>query len=292
MRDRAIVTACLVAFAALCSYCLTVHLPRLEARAAARAAASILPELQARWSDHGRGGLRLTGLVGNGDVRLALGERLQQRVEGGYVANDVIVGTRAVDAAWEAAAVDVVDAARRVLPHGFIGIDGQRVTVRGDVAGDEARRAVMVTLQGAAGDRFRFAEQFSLARPATLATLESELRRAAETHVIAFESSSAQLAPEGHDAVAALAAVLLRSTLPIEIGGHTDASGNAEANARLSLARAQAVRDALVALGIDEARLVPIGHGASRPVADNTTDEGRRLNRRIEFTVRSLRPTP
>lgn len=72
----------------------------------------------------------------------------------------------------------------------------------------------------------------------------------------------------------------------IVITGHTDASGNESWNRQLSLARAQSVADRLVHAGIDPHRLLVQGAGSSVPIADNTTAQGRSLNRRIEFDLR------
>jgi len=72
----------------------------------------------------------------------------------------------------------------------------------------------------------------------------------------------------------------------IAITGHTDSSGNEAWNRHLSLARAQAVADHIIANGIDSSRLVVDGLGSSQPVADNSTAQGRELNRRIEFELR------
>ena len=72
----------------------------------------------------------------------------------------------------------------------------------------------------------------------------------------------------------------------IAITGHADASGNESWNRQLSLARAQAVADWLVRGGIDPQRLLVQGAGSSVPIADNTTAQGRSLNRRIEFDLR------
>jgi OmpA-OmpF porin, OOP family len=71
----------------------------------------------------------------------------------------------------------------------------------------------------------------------------------------------------------------------IEISGHTDNVGAADYNKQLSLKRATAVYDYLVLKGIDKKRLTYKGFGAEQPVADNDTEEGRQLNRRIEFAV-------
>lgn len=72
----------------------------------------------------------------------------------------------------------------------------------------------------------------------------------------------------------------------VEIAGHTDAWGDDMANLHLSERRARAVRDFLVAHGVDGSKLMTRGYGGSRPIADNLTADGRYANRRIEFVVR------
>ena len=71
--------------------------------------------------------------------------------------------------------------------------------------------------------------------------------------------------------------------LRLSIDGHTDDTGGAAHNQRLSEARARSVVESLTAQGIDAARLEAKGHGQSRPVAGNDTDEGRAKNRRVEL---------
>ncbi|MFK7791728.1 MAG: OmpA family protein [Devosiaceae bacterium] len=71
----------------------------------------------------------------------------------------------------------------------------------------------------------------------------------------------------------------------VEIGGHTDSQGADESNQALSETRAEAVLGYVLDAGISPARVVAIGYGETDPIADNETDEGRALNRRIEFTV-------
>ena len=74
--------------------------------------------------------------------------------------------------------------------------------------------------------------------------------------------------------------------IKIEIHGHTDNVGNDKANLALSTDRAFTVRDILIAKGIDEKRLLAFkGFGASKPIADNSTPEGRKKNRRTEFVI-------
>lgn len=69
----------------------------------------------------------------------------------------------------------------------------------------------------------------------------------------------------------------------VRIIGHTDSTGSDEANERLSLQRAQAARDYLTARGVNARQVMVAGRGEREPVADNTSDAGRALNRRVEI---------
>jgi len=69
----------------------------------------------------------------------------------------------------------------------------------------------------------------------------------------------------------------------IAIGGHTDATGNEAANLKLSAARAKACFDYLVSKGIASSRLTHTGYGSSQPKESNSTEAGRKANRRVEF---------
>jgi OOP family OmpA-OmpF porin len=73
--------------------------------------------------------------------------------------------------------------------------------------------------------------------------------------------------------------------LKLEISGHTDNRGKADFNRDLSQKRAEAVRDYLVMKGIAADRLVAIGYGLDRPIADNKSESGRSKNRRTEFRI-------
>ena len=79
--------------------------------------------------------------------------------------------------------------------------------------------------------------------------------------------------------------------LDIEIQGHTDSSGTDKYNDDLSLKRANAVRSALVKLGIQEERMTTVGYGRRNPVtAENKLEENKALNRRVEFVIKDLIP--
>ena len=71
----------------------------------------------------------------------------------------------------------------------------------------------------------------------------------------------------------------------IRVEGHTDSQGSETYNKTLSFKRAQAVKRYLVSQGIAAQRIEVMGYGESQPVADNTTPEGRQLNRRVEVKL-------
>jgi len=107
---------------------------------------------------------------------------------------------------------------------------------------------------------------------------------------IIFDSGSADIRP-GYDAdVAKLADVMKKyPNAKVTVEGHTDSTGNPEKNMDLSRRRAGAVRDMLVEkYGIESSRVSVEGFGATRPVADNATPEGRQANRRIDIVFTGL----
>lgn len=80
-------------------------------------------------------------------------------------------------------------------------------------------------------------------------------------------------------------ALKARPDIKVEIAGHTDGIGTVAYNLRLSDRRAKSVKRYLVEKGIAGDRMSTVGYGKSRPIADNATDEGRALNRRVELKV-------
>jgi len=75
----------------------------------------------------------------------------------------------------------------------------------------------------------------------------------------------------------------------LTVAGHTDSIGSSESNQKLSQRRADAVKKYLVDAGVPSNRLVAIGYGEARPVADNKFATGRKQNRRVELSVEYLR---
>jgi outer membrane protein OmpA-like peptidoglycan-associated protein len=103
---------------------------------------------------------------------------------------------------------------------------------------------------------------------------------------VGFDAGKASLQPTAMAAIDRLAQLM--SVYPersVRIEGHTDSFGDDAANQQLSERRAIAVRDALLARGIAATRVEAVGHGETRPIADNGTADGRQKNRRIEIVM-------
>lgn len=103
---------------------------------------------------------------------------------------------------------------------------------------------------------------------------------------IFFETGKAELRPESFAELDRIVDLLqVNRTMEIAISGHTDNVGTATLNRELSDARAKAVMAYLVQKGIQQKRLKAKGYGDAKPIADNSTEEGRQANRRVEFTI-------
>lgn len=103
---------------------------------------------------------------------------------------------------------------------------------------------------------------------------------------LSFETGNWELTAESEPELRRLLAFLqLHPRLYVEIGGHTDNTGDTADKERLSLLRAVTVRSYLIDSGIDPNRLEVLAYGMEKPIASNDTEEGRMLNRRVELKV-------
>lgn len=114
-----------------------------------------------------------------------------------------------------------------------------------------------------------------------------QLRNAMKLNQIAFAAGETQILADSDGLLDRLVATIQRCPdAVVEVGGHTDSDGSPPKNLDLSRARAEAVVSYLASAGVLRERLTAAGYGETRPIASNSTPEGKVQNRRIEFIVR------
>jgi OOP family OmpA-OmpF porin len=107
---------------------------------------------------------------------------------------------------------------------------------------------------------------------------------------IRFGLGSAKIVPGSSPALDRVASILRQNPhITVEIGGHTDTTGPAKRNRKISLKRAEEVKAYLVSQGVPASRMTTRGYGEVHPIASNRYEQGRAKNRRIEFKI--LPPT-
>jgi len=103
---------------------------------------------------------------------------------------------------------------------------------------------------------------------------------------ITFATDSSDLSPAFFNVLNSVGKVLDEfDQTVVEVAGHTDSTGSDAYNQALSERRASSVATYLASQGVIQQRLITVGMGESRPIADNGTAEGRQLNRRVEITM-------
>ena len=103
---------------------------------------------------------------------------------------------------------------------------------------------------------------------------------------VTFDTDSAALRPQFFGVLNSVGKVLTEyDKTVVEVAGHTDSTGSDAHNMQLSQRRANTVGEYLYTQGIMDQRIISVGRGEHHPIADNSTAEGRQLNRRVEITL-------
>lgn len=236
------------------------------------------------------GALVLTGEIPSEDSRPVLTQAARRLFPGAKITDQMTVRAAPVEP-WTALAVRGLEQLAK-LRRGTAALSGKQVSLTG-LAGSEAvvsdvRAALARELpQGfTATDRIEVSRQIEIIAEAD--RCQELLRETAAVGIINFDRAKADLTSDSSDTLNQLAEIANACpAFRIEIEGHTDAEGTDERNQRLSDRRARAVVSYLSRVGVDARRLSAVGYGATRPIADNNTPEGRAKNRRIEFTVKT-----
>lgn len=100
-----------------------------------------------------------------------------------------------------------------------------------------------------------------------------------------FDLGKATIRSSSFESLNKVAVLLIEKNFSLKLAGHTDNTGAAELNMRLSKNRAEAIKTYLVSKGANASRIEAVGYGHTQPIVSNNTEEGRQKNRRVEFTL-------
>ena len=106
---------------------------------------------------------------------------------------------------------------------------------------------------------------------------------AVQVNNLFFPVNEYVLLPQSENELIRVADIIKARNIRVEISGHTDSTGDPNKNMVLSKQRAESVRSFLIKQGCNASLLIAKGYGATHPIADNDTDEGRQQNRRVEL---------
>ena len=182
---------------------------------------------------------------------------------------------------WINTVTKVINDDLKKVKQGNLTVNGTEIKLTGKLSNPEDLQTTQVKFQSLTPVNFRLNTQLSL-NQAEQQIIDTALKN----RIIEFESGSAILAASGMQILDEMAVALKRVRgKKVKILGHTDSSGDADKNIILSQQRADAVKTYLIHKNIPAESLSTEGLGSNKPVADNTTVEGRKKNRRIEFEV-------
>lgn len=222
------------------------------------------------------GGIELKGTVPTIAARDYLGV-----IAGTPPGNDLVVG-EGLPAGFTPNAQAGIRALAQ-MASGEFGLDGTDWVLSGRTETEAARAAALEQL-AALPEAEDWTTSVELLTP--IDRCSERVAVFAGRNAILFQSGSARLAGESNAAIDELVGYLqICPDSIVHIEGHTDADGADDLNLALSVARAEAVVDALIERGVAFQRLYAVGYGESLPVADNDTAAGKRANRRIAFTI-------
>ncbi|WP_151791803.1 OmpA family protein [Acinetobacter soli] len=212
-------------------------------------------------------------------------QAILQKMQAIYGADQVIdkIQVRPVNApnGWSDSVTQVISPDLKKVKQGKLTVRGTQVELTGKMTNPNDIQPTIQQYQNLVQPPYRFNSQLTV-NQAEQKIVDDALKN----RIIEFESGSAILTASGQQILDEMAAALKKvGGKKVKIIGHTDSSGDAGKNLVLSQERAGAVKNYLLTKGLSSDNLSTEGLGSSKPVADNTTAEGRRKNRRIEFEV-------
>lgn len=221
------------------------------------------------------------GVVPNDASKQAIITKMQSVYGADQVVDKIQVRPVSAPNDWSDSVTQVITSDLKKVKQGQLNVRGTQIELTGKMTDPNEITPTTSKFESLVQQPYRFSAQLTV-NQAEQKIIDDALKN----RIIEFESGSAILTAAGKTILDEMAIALNKvGTKKVKIIGHTDSSGDANKNTVLSQQRAAAVQNYLVSKSITADRLSTEGKGSSQPVADNTTADGRKKNRRIEFEV-------
>jgi OmpA-OmpF porin, OOP family len=223
----------------------------------------------------------ISGAVPDEATKAAFLTRLKELYGPGQIVDQITVGGVIAPPNWSTHIQKLVTPNLKSISKGQLVVEGTTITMRGEVGNEATRQAIASDYANALTSAYVIKNALRVST-----TSQALIDQTLANRVIEFEVGSALLTESGKQILDEMSGALQKiNAKKIEIIGHTDNQGTQSHNHALSLARAESVRIYLVTRGLAPGFFMASGMGADQPMVPNTTEEGRKRNRRIEFRV-------
>ncbi|SDC06699.1 OmpA-OmpF porin, OOP family [Acinetobacter boissieri] len=221
------------------------------------------------------------GVVPNDESKQAILTKMHTVYSSDQILDKIQVRAVSAPNGWSDAIANIITPDLKKVSQGKLAVQGTQINLTGKVSNHNDVESVSKLLQSQINSPFSVNTNLSMSQ-----NEQKIVDDTLKNRIVEFESGSVILTPAGMRILDEMSVALSKlEGKSIKIIGHTDSSGDSKKNLILSQGRAEAVKQYLVAKHILAEKLTTSGLGSEKPVADNTTAEGRKKNRRIEFEV-------
>lgn len=223
----------------------------------------------------------ISGTVPDEMTKAVLLTKLQELYGTGQIIDQISVGGVIAPPNWATLIPKLINSNLKSISKGQVAIEGTTISMRGEVANEAIKQSIANDFAGSLNPTYTVKNGLRVT-----ASSQTVLDQTLANRVIEFENGSAWLTPSGKRVLDEMTETLKRvNAKKIDLIGHTDDKGSRDRNMALSIARADSVKIYFVAKGLPPELIATNGMGPDQPIMPNTSDEGRKRNRRIEFRV-------
>lgn len=223
----------------------------------------------------------VSGTVPDDASKLSVLTKLREVYGADKVVDQISVGAVVMPPNWSTYVQKLISPNLKLISRGQFKIDGNVVSMRGEVSNEAQKQQIASDTASALNPSYIVNNGLRVTT-----SDQNVLDQTLANRVIEFEAGKSEITPRGKLILDEMVSALKKiKGKKVEVIGHTDDQGFRANNLALSQARADAVRLYFSSQGLEIDQISASGAGPDRPVASNTTGEGRARNRRIEFRI-------